>query len=165
MKKLIVLFFVACSTFSYSQNTIGKGSKMADFGVGLSTWGIPVYGGIEVGVDDNITVGGRLSWRSWNERYFGTGYRHNIFGFSVRGNYHLNEVLELPSDIGLYAGLNAGFYVYDSPSEYSGDRTSGIGLGVQIGGRYYFKDTWSLNAELGGGSSFSSSKIGLTKNF
>lgn len=165
MKKIFVLLFVATTSISFSQNAITKGTKMVDFGVGLSSWGIPLYGGIEIGVDDNITVGGRVSWRTWNERYFGTGYRHNIFGFSARGNYHFNELLELPPDIGLYAGLNTGFYVYDSPTEYPGDRASGLGIGLQIGGRYYFKDSWSLNVELGSGSAFSSSKLGLTKTF
>lgn len=165
MKKLIVLFFVACTTLGYSQNSFDKGSSFVDLGVGLGTWGIPVYGGFETAVANNFTLGGRLSWRSWNEDYRGYGYNHNIFGIVARGNYHFNELLEFPPKFDLYAGLNLGFYVYDSPSDYPGDRSSGLGLGAQVGGRYYFSDSWAVNLEIGGGNAASGGSFGVTKNF
>ena len=68
----------------------------------------------------------------------------------------------MPSNWDFYAGLNLGFYAWTSPSDYPGDHTSGVGLGAQIGGRYYFSRTVGLNLELGGGTVTSGGKFGLT---
>ena len=61
-----------------------------------------------------------------------------------------------------YAGLNLGYYTWSSPSDYPGNRTSGLGLGAQVGGRYYFTPKVGINLEIGGGNAFSGGKIGLT---
>ncbi|KAB1065068.1 porin family protein [Salibacter halophilus] len=165
MKRLTLFLFVVCSSISYAQNSFDKGSSFVDLGVGISTWGIPVYGGFETAVANNFTLGGRLSWRSWNEDIRGNGFNHNIFGIVSRGNYHVNEVLELPSNFDIYAGLNLGLYIYDSPSSYPGDSSSGLGLGAQVGGRYYFDESWAVNLEIGGGNAASGGSFGVTKNF
>jgi hypothetical protein len=68
----------------------------------------------------------------------------------------------MPKKWDFYAGLNIGFYVWSSPNDYKGSNSSGLGLGAQIGGRYYLSNKVGLNLELGGGNAFSGGKFGLT---
>ena len=69
--------------------------------------------------------------------------------------------MNIPSPWDFYAGLNLGFYSVSS-SNYSEGISSGLGLGAQIGGRYYFSDQWGINLEFGGGNYFSGGKFGIT---
>jgi len=163
MKKLLVtIVLLAGITSSYGQNPLSVGRAQLNAGLGLSTWGVPVYLGIDFGAARDFTVGGELSFRSYNDNYNGSGYNHSVIGISGNGNYHFNTVLDIPNDWDFYAGLSLGYYVWTSTSDYPGNRSSGIGLGAQVGGRYYFSQKVGLNLELGGGSTFSGGKIGLT---
>ncbi|MDP4272352.1 MAG: hypothetical protein Q8909_19855, partial [Bacteroidota bacterium] len=83
-------------------------------------------------------------------------------GISGNANYHFNNVFNIPRNWDLYAGLNLGFYVWSSPDTYDGSHTSGLGLGAQIGGRYFISKKVGLNLEFGGGNAFSEGKFGLT---
>ena len=163
MKKLfIVSTFLLVVTIAKSQNPLPVGKAQFNVGVGFSGWGVPVYGGLDFGVAQNITVGGELSIRSYRENWKSNYYRHHIIGVSANGNYHFNTVLNIPRQYDFYAGLNLGFYSWNSPDGYPGDHSSGVGLGAQIGGRYYFNNKVGLNLEFGGGDVFSDGKIGLT---
>ena len=71
-------------------------------------------------------------------------------------------MLNIPSNWDFYAGLNVGFYSWSSPNGYPGDGDSGVGLGIQIGGRYFITDKFGLNLEVGGGNAFSGGKFGVT---
>ncbi len=163
MKKLIVLLGLICfTTFIFAQSPNLKSQTQLNAGVGFSGWGIPVYVGLDFGVHPDITLGGELSFRSYNENYYSYKYRHTIIGILGNGNYHFNRIMNIPSPWDFYAGLNLGFYIVNSPSSYGGDRTSGLGLGAQIGGRYYFSNRWGINLEFGGGNYFSGGKFGFT---
>jgi hypothetical protein len=37
-----------------------------------------------------------------------------------------------------------------------------VGIGAQVGGRYYFTDKFGVNVEIGGGNAFSGGKIGVS---
>ena len=164
MKALIVLpLLITIWSTSSAQYALPKGKAQLNAGVGLSSWGVPVYVGFDAGVHRDISVGGELSFRNHYDRYQG-GYRyhHTIIGISGNGNYHFNSVFNMPTNWDLYAGLNLGFYVWRSPDDYPGDRTSGLGLGAQVGGRYYFTDRFGLNLEVGTASEFSGGKFGIT---
>ena len=56
MKKLIILFLLlSLSTFSFSQNgeaPLRKSSKQVDFGLGLDSSGLPLYGQMDFAVRD-----------------------------------------------------------------------------------------------------------------
>jgi len=163
MKKLfIVSTFLLVVTIAEGQGSLPVGKAQFNVGVGFSGWGIPVYAGIDVGVSHDITLGGELSVRTYREYWKGYHYRHNIIGVSANGNYHFNRILNIPSQFDFYAGLNIGFYSWNSPDGYYGDHSSGVGLGAQIGGRYYFNNKVGVNLEFGGGDVFSDGKIGLT---
>lgn len=164
MKKLIfIAALLLITNFSFAQYALSKGESQLNAGVGLSSWGIPVYVGFDVGVHPDISVGGELSFRSYDDRWNGNRYNHNIIGISANGNYHFNSLLDIPTQWDFYAGLNLGFYIWSTPDdEYRGDGSSGLGLGAQIGGRYYFNDRFGINLEVGGANAFSGGKFGIS---
>jgi hypothetical protein len=161
-KQLLTFALILFSSLIFAQAPVAKGESQLNAGVGLSSWGIPVYIGLDYGVHPDITVGGELSYRSYQDKYASVNYDHSVIGISGNGNYHFNRVLEIPRKWDFYAGLNLGFYIWSSPNDYHGSHSSGLGLGAQVGGRYFFNDKIGLNLEFGGGNAFSGGKLGLT---
>jgi outer membrane immunogenic protein len=145
-----------------AQAPIGIGEFQINAGLGFSNSGVPIYGGFDVGVHEDITVGGELSFRAYDDSWDGTTYNHSMIGIAGNANYHLNTVLEIPSEWDVYGGLNLGFYIVTSDSGYGGPEDSSFGLGAQVGGRYYFNEKYGINLEFGGGSTFSGGKIGIS---
>jgi len=164
MKKLYLTFIllIAASVIFAQESPIAKGQAQINFGVGLSSWGIPLYAGFDYGVHKDITIGAELSFRSYKDDWHNDKYHHSVFGFLGNANYHFNTILNIPSNWDFYAGLNLGFYSWSSPNDYDGSHSSGIGIGAQIGGRYYFSDKVGINLEFGGGNSVSGGKFGLS---
>ncbi len=173
MKKKLLLFSLSLASITMqAQYMLNKGDAQLNAGVGLSSWGIPVYIGFDYGVHKDISVGGEISVRSYNSNRWGNkkynyayNYRFTVFGISANGNYHFNTILAIPTKYDLYAGLNLGFYAVSYPDGYNGSRLTGLGLGAQIGGRYYFNEHVALNLELGGGSAFGGGKFGISYKF
>jgi len=161
-KSLLSLILVMATSALFAQCPIEKGKAQLNAGLGFSSWGVPVYVGFDYGVHPDITVGGEISFRSYEDKISGTNYNHSVTGISGNGNYHFNTLLGIPSNWDFYAGLNLGFYIWTSSSDYPGDHTSGLGLGAQIGGRYYFSDKFGINLEFGGGNAFSNGKFGIS---
>lgn len=159
---LLVLVSTISAIATQAQSPLPVGRSQLNFGIGLSEWGVPLYIGVDHSVHKDITVGGELSWRLYDEKYGSTYYHHNIVGIAGNGNYHFNTLLGIPRNWDFYAGLNLGFYVWSSPDIYNGTHSSGLGLGAQIGGRYYFNNKLGINLEFGGGNSFEGGKLGLT---
>lgn len=163
MKKQILTFiFLIAISVIFAQGPISKGQSQINAGVGLSSWGVPVYLGFDHGVHPDITLGAELSYRGYNDNWKNDKYNHSIIGISGNANYHFNTVLNIPSPWDFYAGLNLGFYSWNSPRGYKGSHTSELGLGAQIGGRYYFSNKVGINLEFGGGNAFSGGKFGIT---
>lgn len=146
-RHILTLFLILISSVIFAQSPIAKGESQINAGVGLSSWGIPVYVGFDYGVHPDITVGGELSFRSFNDKFANVRYNHSVIGVSGNGNYHFNKILEISRKWDFYAGLNLGFYIWNSPDNYAGSHTSGLGLGGQIGGRYFFTNKVGINLE------------------
>jgi len=161
-KQFLISAFILMTAGVFAQNPIAKGQVQFNAGVGFSSWGLPLYIGFDYGVHEDITVGGELSFRSYRDNWAGDRYNHTVIGISGNGNYHFNRVLNIPSNWDFYAGLNLGFYIWSSPNDYDGSHASGLGLGLQIGGRYYFNERFGLNLEIGGGNAFSGGKFGIS---
>jgi len=159
---LVLILVILFSSKAYSQSPLPVGKNQLNIGVGLSSWGVPFYIGLDHSVHPDITIGGEFSYRSYKESWRNENYDHSVMGFSVNGNYHFNTLLNIPQNWDFYAGLNVGFYAWNSPSEYRGNYNSGLGLGAQVGGRYYFNNKIGLNLEFGGGNAFGGGKVGLT---
>jgi outer membrane immunogenic protein len=164
MKKLsIVLLLSLITVFTiHAQSSSDKGNKQLNAGVGFSGWGIPLYVGMDFGVSRDITLGFEGSFRYYNQNFTGTKYNSTIIGLSGNANYHFNTILEIPSNWDFYAGLNIGYFFWSTPSDYPGTGSSRLGLGAQIGGRYFFSDNFGLNLEFDGGNAFYGGKFGIT---
>ena len=79
MKKLLILAFLTiATTVTFAQGNLEPGRNQLNAGFGLSGWGLPVYVGFDHGFKENITVGGELSFRSYNEKVSGTRYRSSL---------------------------------------------------------------------------------------
>ncbi len=163
MKKHIFTFALLITVSAiFAQDPIGKGQSQINVGVGLSSWGIPVYLGFDYGVHRDITLGAEMSYRSYNNNWNHDKYNHSIVGFLGNANYHFNNVLNIPSPWDFYAGINLGFYNWSSPNNYDGSHSSQLGMGAQIGGRYSFSKNIGINLEFGGGNAASGGKFGIT---
>jgi hypothetical protein len=163
MRKILLLLALSfVVSFAFAQSPIANGGSQLNVGAGFSSNGVPVYIGMDYGVSNDVTMGAEFSYKSYTEKYNHREYKHTIYGFSGNANYHFNRIMNIPRDWDFYAGLNVGFYVWTSPDNYPGSKSSGLGLGAQIGGRYYFTDAVGVNLEFGGGNAFSGGKIGVT---
>ena len=145
MKKILLLagFLLTVATAS-AQATLDKGALQLNAKLGFSGWGVPITVGADYGIADDITVGGELSFRSYSTTYF----NHSIFGVFANGNYHFNRLFELPSQVGVYAGLSLGYFVASSSSDYVGTSYSQPGCNLQTGARYFFNNKFGVNAEV-----------------
>lgn len=161
------LFVCACicifsSVMAMAQGSLSKGRAQLNAGLGFSGWGVPVYAGFDYGVHKDITVGGELSYRSYEEDWRFDRYRHRITGITGNVNYHFNSLLKLPSPWDVYGGAGLGLFIWSSPGGYGGSHTNGLGLGLQVGGRYFFSPKVGLNLEFGGLNVLSGGKVGIT---
>jgi len=160
-KKLLTLCFAILSGMAFSQSPIKPGQLQLNVGAGFSDWGVPLYVGVDYGVHPDITLGGEASFKSFRK----WGFDHDVVGISGNANYHFNTALNIPSNWDFYAGLNIGFYIWDSSEGYDQSHSTGLGLGAQVGGRYYWNDRWGVNLEFGGGNEFNGGKIGVSLKF
>lgn len=165
-KSILSILFIAVAFIGFAQNPIDKGQAQLNAGVGFSNWGLPVYVGFDYGVHSDITIGAELSYRRYSESYRVNNqtykYGHSLIGILGNGNYHFNTILGIPDNWDFYAGLNIGFLVWNSPNDYNGSHASGLGLGGQVGGRYYFNKKFGLNLEFAGGNALNGGKFGIS---
>ncbi|MCB0459891.1 MAG: outer membrane beta-barrel protein [Flavobacteriaceae bacterium] len=170
MKKLILLAFLLITSFGFSQRIL-EGDTELNAGIGFSSggWALPVYGGIDYGITDDISVGGMVSFSSQNYNYTGGKYKGKWMSIGANGNYHFNTLLDIPDEFDVYAGLTLAYnsFSYDYPSgDYTfSNKASGVGFAAQIGARYFFTDTIGVNLEFGGGDIASGGKAGITVRF
>ncbi|GIJ96239.1 hypothetical protein CAPN001_08080 [Capnocytophaga stomatis] len=165
MKKIILLFglFVSFTATIYAQGSLEVGNYQLNGGFGFSGWGIPVYVGVDYGIAEDFTVGGEISFRSHSKN----NVKYSGLGIMANGNYHFNRVLRIPSEFDVYAGATVGYFHWSHNSNYplvESHHSSGLGWGLQVGGRYFFNDNFGVNLELGGGNT-AAGKIGITYIF
>jgi hypothetical protein len=161
-KNVLFVVFLMSTCAIFAQAPLSVGQTQLNGGVVLSSDGVPVYIGLDYAVHPDITIGGELSYWSYYDNVAGYHYNYNVIGISGNGNYHFNSVLKIPRNWDFYAGLNVGYFIYNYANNYDGSHSSGLGLGVQIGGRYYFTDNFGINLEFGSGNEFSGGKLGIT---
>lgn len=168
MRKLFLSLFMlfGLALTSKAQGTLRKGDTQLNAGLGLSSWGTPVYVGLDFGMGKNFTLGVEGSYRSYRQDYYGGKFDSSIIGLQGNGNYHFNDILDMPNEWDLYAGLSLNYYIWQTDSAYKAyARDSGLGLGAQIGARYFFTKKFGLNLEFGGGNVTSGGKFGITYKF
>ncbi len=175
MKIRVTILSFALAMLGYSNaHAQGGDFDFLNVGVGVSGWGIPLYVGADLTVADQITVGAVLSaqrkverWGAWlgnNQRWV-----HTIIGVGGNANYHF---LQPGDEFDVYAGATVGYYFWNTRSSdsgiglaYAGGGSGGFGVGLQVGGRYFLDNGIVLHAEAGGGTVFSSARVGVSFPF
>lgn len=141
MKKLITLLILALiMTSVHAQNggvaPLAKGEKQLNFGTGFSSGGLPVYASLDFAVHKDVTVTPEVHMK------FDDNFKA---GMLVKGSYHWNYLIGIPSNWDFYAGAQVGF---DFGQEFDMD------IGIHVGGRWYWSEKWGMNLEFGGGTGF-----------
>lgn len=170
MRKLILLMVcVFASNGIFAQVPLDKGDVQFNAGVGASGWGIPIYFGVDFGIARDWTLGGEISFQSDSDSYYGNNknykYDSRAIGIGINGNYHFNRIMDIPSNFDFYAGPAVTFFIWDYKdydNDYPEPDNASVGLGVQVGGRYFFTDKFGVNLEFGGGTATSGAKVGVT---
>ncbi len=161
-KQFLTIVLMMVTSVIFAQCPVDEGQIQINGGFGFSDWGIPVYVGIDYGIDNDVTVGGQLSFRSFKENWDAKSYSSTMIGVSLNGTYHFNRLLDISKEWDVYAGIEFGYNIWNNPSGYPGNHTSGLGFGMQYGGRYYFNNNWGINLEFGVVIGSSSAQIGVS---
>lgn len=168
MTKLFFASLLTIASFNIANAQYEKGDKLLNIGIGNSYGyggGVPLGVSLEVGITDDISVGGIVDYIS-NKDGFGKFTSSFIGG---RGSYHLNKILNFNEEkIDLYAGLGLGFYSFkyknDGVPGGFGSNTSGLDFNGFAGARYYFKPSLGGFLEVGQ-VGLSRVKLGLALKF
>lgn len=143
MKKILLLTILIIGVASMFALPLNTGGMQVNAGLGLG-YGIPIYVGADYGITPDITAGGEVTVYFWDS--------HTYFSVFANGNYHFVNLLNLPSNTDLYAGLSLGVDTWYS---------SYIDIYGQLGGRYYFTDKLGANIEFKG-ARHSGIKVGIS---
>ncbi len=177
MKKRFSLF-VLVGLFSLLSGSVyaqyAKGDKLLNIGIGVNSYyngGIPVGASFEVGVTDEISVGGSIDYLSHKYNAgFGSDFKFTALYIGGRGSYHFNKLLNLANDkIDLYGGLALGYRSFTwSDSNFNSGLGNSYGSGVYLGifaaGRYYFSENVGAFLEVGAVGS-TNAKLGAAFKF
>jgi len=188
VKKVTMVKVNSSSKESYSGSNnsnypLGIGKVQLNAGTGVSTWGIPFYAGVDVGIAKDISIGFEASYRIHDYNYYGNGYvyynnyyndpnyKTPVYGFMANGNYHFNKLLKLQKKFDVYAGVSAGYYLRTEEKKNSNDvyyysaYSSGVAANVQAGARYYFTNNFAVNSQLEAGNYNHCLKLGVSFKF
>ena len=175
MKKLLIAFSVFVA-INMNAQVLGEGDSMLNLGLGLGAYGggtgyttkvPPLYASYEYMINDNISVGGYVGYHqmgySLNTTLATASWNYSYLHFAGQAAYHfLND-----DQLDVYGGLRLGYTnvtneydvkvkneyegAYSIPNEQTDASGSGILFGFQVGGRYFFSDSFAVNLELGYG--------------
>ncbi len=177
MKKFFINFIssVALLTVSFASanaQAYQEGDKMLNIGLGIGsnlggsgyTNTIPPIGAsLEVGITDQISVGGfaGIAGSSYKFPTFGGEYKfsYSYITFGARGSYHFATSEKLDPYAGLMLGYNVATVTVKEPANYTGPTISaasdgGVLVGGHVGARYYFNEKVAGFGEVGYGISF-----------
>ncbi len=156
MKKFLLLIVAAlgCVTMASAQS-FAKGDNVASVNIGLAgSYGQPVSVTYEYGIcnlGNNMSIGiGALAGFGVDKEHV-NGYKHSYSNliFGARGAWHYTKV----DNLDLFAGVTLGYDIVSA--EIGGNAkattTSGFFQGYYVGARYYFTNSFGVNAEIGDG--------------
>jgi hypothetical protein len=181
MKKIFTLLVVVFFTLAQlvaQEPTFEKGDKALNLGIGLGSTLYsgtyyksqipPVSASLEFGIVDNIIekgvigVGPYLGYSSYKWEYSGYGWKYSSILIGVKGNFHYPLVNKLDTYTGLLLGYNVlSHKEIGVPINDDSWSSSHIAWSWFVGGRYYFKDTFAVMAELGYGIAYLNLGIAL----
>jgi outer membrane immunogenic protein len=163
LKKKFFFLFCFISIDVFSQASLEKREVQLNAGIGASAQGIPLHVGLDYGVGSNISIGTDASFRTFKNFGYSNGNRSTIINFGVNGNYYFTRTLDVPSNIEYYAGLGVGYFIwYDDESDIEVADDNFVGIGFQVGGRFFLNRNYAVYLELVSGPTLSGLKIGIT---
>ena len=194
-KLIIAIVLIFTATISNAQKTkFNSGSAKPAFEKGSKTLGIFIGAGVEYGYYGNysqlpaigiiydhgiinnvgpgtIGIGGVIGFKSaWYKYSGGERATWTNYFIGARGTYHLTILKDKNNKFDPYAGVTAGFRIYDYNDSYYGGRANPYGynsvypvFGFFVGAKYNFSKNFGAFAELGYDISFF--RIGLNANF
>ena len=165
MKKMTKWAFIAIMFLGLIQTTkaqdgyeAGNIDLFLDFGFTTGLGIIPVTVGGNFMILDYLSVGGEIGLRMDNTKYYysiavgNQKFKRMGGDFITRGDYHFNELLHLPGEFDVFAGVDIGVaffgdYKYDS---YTYNTTNVYFLaGPHVGGKWFFSEKFGLHAIMG----------------
>lgn len=150
---LLTLIAIPVLGRAQGQMPLAVGERQLNFGLSLNRSGIPLFIGLDFAVHPDITVGGMASFNLDGFNYMNLG---------ARGDYHFNDLMEIPEQFDFYAGATLGFRL--GFSGYDQEKYGqGLILGLQVGGRYYWNNQWGVMLEGGGGILGGSGRVGVSR--
>lgn len=132
-------------TAVHAQAYTGRGDQKVNLGIAAWGYGTGVAATYDYGLGSLVSLGAGIN--AYFDRFKDDDKDNRVFVFG-RVNFHLNTVLDLPSKLDIYPGLDVGVV---------GDE---FGLGAHIGARYFFTDRIGAFAEIGNNGS-----LGVSFNF
>lgn len=135
MKKLFLASVFALFALAAS----GQAAKQLSFGIIGVAYDIPVATDISIAP---------FASTNWN-------LDHLVLG--AKGDYYFDNLIGLPAEWDVYAGINAGFAI-----GLSDGNSSDLDLGAQVGGRWFWNEKWGIYLQGGGGMQGATGGLGIT---
>ena len=174
MKKITIIAFLLVAGLAFSSNVNAQGFeprqgfKQLNFGIGSSGWGVALWGGMDFGIADKITIGPWAGIR--------TNSNYTAITVAFRGDYHWGAHLpDLPDQLDLYGGLGIGYtnLAFDNTRFVNGnferfnDNEGYVDVWLNAGARWYFSPSWGVMGELTGASrgDLAGALVGLSYKF
>lgn len=183
MKKIAfasAMLFLGLASANAQRIQNGDTQLNAGVGVGNSFGSLPIYAGIEYGLNDDVTIGGEVGFatQKTSNNLLSSKIENtsNLISVAAIANYHFNTLLNIPNNFDVYAGVSLGYnHITNNttglPTAGTTDvsslnfKASSVGFAGQVGARYYFTDNFAVNAEFGGGNFATGGKVGISYKF
>jgi hypothetical protein len=153
---LIAMMFVGLTLTAKTQDRYAAGNidLFLDFGFTTGLGFAPVSVGGNFMVLDFLSVGAEFGMRMESSKiYYSFAVGNQKFkrmggDFITRGDYHFNDLLDLPSEFDVFAGIDIGFaffgdykyndYVWNTNNFY-------FLAGPHVGGKWFFSEKFGLH--------------------
>lgn len=154
---VFTLIFTCLSFYSLHAQGFERENKLLGLGVGIGNGNFPFGAHFEMGVADQISLGGFAGYSSFSSEF--SSIRYILAG--ARASYHFGNHFDGLEDIwDLYGGLSL-YYLNTSSNlvssnpflgpESRNSNSGSMGLAVFLGTRYFLSDQMGVFAELGTG--------------
>lgn len=128
MKKLITLIALSGILFFSASTVFAQAQRQLNIGlIGVS---------YEIPIATDITIAPAV----------GVDINFNHLSIGVKANYYFDTLFGLPDEWDVFGGVNLGYGIGLD------NNNSDVAFALQIGGRWFWNDTWGVYVELGGGN-------------
>ena len=132
MKKIIFILLVSLlSSGINAQNFTGKGDQKLQAGFTFYGYGTGIKASYDYGLSDEFSIGAGAN-------FFNSGTYSSSFFIFGRGDYHFGNIIDLPDELDVYAGLELGLI-----------GNTNFGIGGHAGARYEISNNWGAFLEIG----------------